>query len=47
MMWHQKLPYEKKSDSGFAGYRCKSKGVGASAMSNSDLLREMLYNIFN
>jgi DNA polymerase-3 subunit delta len=25
----------------------KSKGVGASAMSNSDLLREMLYNIFN
>jgi DNA polymerase-3 subunit delta len=25
----------------------KSKGVGANAMSNSDLLREMLYNIFN
>ena len=25
----------------------KSKGVGASSMSNSDLLREMLYNIFN
>jgi DNA polymerase-3 subunit delta len=25
----------------------KSKGVGTNAMSNSDLLREMLYNIFN
>lgn len=25
----------------------KSKGVGANSMSNSDLLREMLYNIFN
>ncbi|WP_367769666.1 DNA polymerase III subunit delta [Flavobacterium sp. WC2421] len=25
----------------------KSKGVGANAMSNSDLLKEMLYNIFN
>jgi DNA polymerase-3 subunit delta len=25
----------------------KSKGVGASSLSNSDLLREMLYNIFN
>jgi DNA polymerase-3 subunit delta len=25
----------------------KSKGVGVSAMSNSDLLREMLYHIFN
>ncbi|MDG2433670.1 DNA polymerase III subunit delta [Flavobacterium sp.] len=25
----------------------KSKGVGANAMSNSDLLREMLYHIFN
>ncbi|WP_413998425.1 DNA polymerase III subunit delta [Flavobacterium sp. W1B] len=25
----------------------KSKGVGANAMSNADLLREMLYNIFN
>jgi hypothetical protein len=25
------------------GYRCKSKGVGASAMSIPDLLREMLY----
>lgn len=25
----------------------KSKGVGANAMSSSDLLREMLYNIFN
>ena len=25
----------------------KSKGVGANAMSHSDLLREMLYNIFN
>ena len=25
----------------------KSKGVGANAMSNGDLLREMLYHIFN
>jgi DNA polymerase-3 subunit delta len=42
-----KLPYEKvKSDSGFLR-DIDVKAKGNKHMSNSDLLREMLYNIFN
>lgn len=50
MMWHSKnYPMKKVSQivNSLREVDVKSKGVGANALPQSDLLKEMLFKIFN